>query len=109
MKIYTVHDVAVILKKNSLLKYLKNYSIDLKIFPVDEDRNRIFYVFSPDNKWLSKFCFRLEPKTEKMVFMDYVETFDKLIKSKNAVYDINIKSAYIPEEVDNGFKYRSDS
>lgn len=98
MRIYTAHDAVIILKRNTLLKYLKDYSFDLKIYTDIEDAyHKKFIVLIDENKWFMKFAFKVNPKLEKAEFADYDEIVSYINKYKLQEHIINIRTNYIPD------------
>lgn len=94
---YTAHDAAIIVKKSTLLAYLKNYSFDVYVAQSGDLGRRKYYVKIDNNDILSQVAFKVDCKSEIVEMADY-NFVNKFMEGKNvSSFKLNLHNDYIDE------------
>ena len=92
----TSYNAAILIKKKTLLSKMKNFIIDLRVFPYKDDpEKRYYYVLMDDNKYFTSAAYYVDVDHEKVFEREYEQILDEVQKTKLDEFIITIKSSYI--------------
>lgn len=97
--VYTCHDAVWILKNLSILRYVKEYEIDVDIYKDDTvEKNQIYYVLIHENDFIEKCVFKINVVKKTMEDVDYIKNLKMFRDNKFSCYNTKIQKRKIEEE-----------